>query len=253
VVGSRAATVEARRSAELVARRAAGLGVCVASGLARGVDAVAHRTALDADGESIAVLGTGVDRVYPEEHAALYAALVARGTIVSPHPPGTPPVRWAFPARNQVLAALASDVVLIQAERASGTRSTIEHALALGRRVWVMAGPLGDDAFAGNARWLSRAREDARITLLLDPAEPVASALAAATPATPATSAARADANAPPRERALRALETAPRALESIAAAAGLSTAAAAAALVELELAGIAERLPGPRFRRRTP
>jgi DNA processing protein len=242
VVGARAAVPEACRAAALVARRAAALGVCVASGLARGVDAAAHAAALAAGGTSIAVLGTGVDRVYPEEHEGLYTALVARGTIVSPHPPDTPPVRWAFPARNRVLAALASDVVLIQAERTSGTASTLAAALELGRRVWILAGPLGDEAFAGNARWLGRAREDARIALLLDAAEPALAALASPAPARD---------DAPASERIARVLEAAPRALESIARAAGISALEAATALVELELAGIAERLPGQRYRRR--
>jgi DNA processing protein len=241
IVGARAAVPDARRAAALVARRAAALGVCVASGMARGIDAAAHEAALDAGGTSLAVLGTGVDRVYPPEHGGLYTALVARGTIVSPHPPGAEPLPGRFPARNRVLAALASDVVLIQGERKSGTASTLAAALALGRRVWVHAGPLGDDAYAGNAAWLLRARSDARIALLVDPAEPAVRALAAGPP------------DASPRERVARALRAEPCSLDAIAREAACATPVAAATLVELELAGVAERLPGQRYRRRLP
>ncbi len=243
IVGARAATAYARRVAFDVAHACASAGICVVSGLARGVDAAAHEGALAAEGTTIAVLGTGVDVVYPADHAALHAAVRARGTLVSAFALGTPPRRGNFPARNRVLAALCDGVVLVQADAASGAHHTVRAALANGAWAKVAPWPLDDVRYAGNAAWLARGEAD--VAPLLDSAEP--SRRARRVVPAPAAGSVAPDA-ASSRLRA--ALGVRGRTLDALAHAAGLGAAAAAVAVLELELAGVAQRLPGDRYRR---
>lgn len=238
VVGARAATPYARRVAFDVAQACARAGICVVSGLARGVDAAAHAGALAAGGPTIAVLGTGVDVVYPAEHADLYAAVRARGLLVSALPAGAPPRRGHFPARNRVLAALCDGVVLVQADEASGAHHTVRAALAGGAWAEVAPWPLDDARFAGNAAWL--ARGDERVTPLL----------ASAAPARRASGRVEAAAAASASARLAAVLGIRARTLDELARRAGLAPGEAAVAALELELAGRALRLPGDRYRR---
>jgi len=236
VVGARAATPYALRVAFDVAHACAAAGVCVVSGLARGVDAAAHEGALAGGGSTIAVLGTGIDVVYPPEHEALYAAVREQGTLVSMLPAGAPPRRGHFPARNRVLAALSDGVVLVQADTSSGAHHTVRATLAGGAWVKVAPWPLDDARFAGNAAWL--ARRDARVTPLLDAADAARQARRAADGAAATTPAALLRA----------ALGAGASTLDELARRAGLDAATAAVAALELELAGEARRLPGDRY-----
>jgi DNA processing protein len=148
VVGSRNASVEALEAAGIVARSAAAHGATVVSGLARGVDAAAHLGALGVGGRTIAVVGTGIDQVYPPEHADLAAQITTQGAVVSQFRPGSPGTKSSFPMRNAVIAGLSLVSVLIDAEERSGTRTEAEAALRHGRTVLLWKPMLGRRAWA---------------------------------------------------------------------------------------------------------
>lgn len=140
VVGSRRATAYGRRTARGIGAALAARGVCVVSGMALGIDGEAHRGALP--GPTVAVLGSGVDVVAPASHARLHERIRHAGAVVSEHPPGTPPAACHFPARNRIIAALAQDVVVVEASTRSGALITSEFALDLGREVHAVPGPI---------------------------------------------------------------------------------------------------------------
>jgi DNA processing protein len=144
VVGSRAASRQAESLAESLGEAAAAAGMLVVSGGALGVDAAAHRGALAAGGVTCAVLGTGVDVSYPRRHAELYDRICAsEGCLLSMFPPGTGPAAWHFPARNELMAALADVVVVVEAQDGSGSLITAQLAQRLGRRVLAFHGSPG--------------------------------------------------------------------------------------------------------------
>jgi len=148
IVGARRAADAGLRLARELARFCATRERVVVSGLALGIDAAAHAGSLDGGGATIAVLGCGVDVTYPRTNAGLFDRVVERGLLVSEYPPGTPPAPWRFPARNRLIAALASTVLVVEARARSGALITADMALDLGRDV--LAVP-GSPAFAGAA------------------------------------------------------------------------------------------------------
>jgi DNA processing protein len=152
IVGSRRPTDAGLRLARDLARFAAGSGVTVVSGLALGIDAAAHAGALDAGGPTIAVLGCGVDVVYPKTNAGLFARVEEAGLLLSEYPPGTPPAPWRFPARNRLIAALAGTLLVVEARARSGALITADRALDLGRDVLAVPGsPTAAGAAGTNA------------------------------------------------------------------------------------------------------
>ena len=148
IVGSRSASREALAASTAIADAAVKTGITVVSGLARGVDAAAHRAALEAGGRTIAVLGTGIDRVYPVEHASLAMEIAMHGAVVSQFRPGSPPVKSTFPMRNAVISGLSAVSVLVEATERSGTRSEADHALRQGRVVLLWEPILGGEPWA---------------------------------------------------------------------------------------------------------
>jgi len=241
IVGSRAATRYGRAAAARIAARCAAAGVGVVSGLALGIDGAAHRAALERGGWTVAVLGGGVDRIYPPEHASLYTAIARAGRVLSPWPPGTQPAHFRFPARNRVVAALGDVTVIVQADAVSGSRHTVRAALALGRCVRVAPWPLDHPAYAGNAAW-ARDRRCAVLASADEPARLAAEAWAARRQrAEPADD----------RARIEQALAGGPRTLDALARATGLQVAAAARAATALEISGRIERTGADRYRRR--
>jgi DNA processing protein len=140
IVGSRAATPGAVTIARRLGRELAGAGLVVVSGMARGVDGAAHQGALDAEGATVAVLGSGADVVYPRDHADLAAKIAATGAVVSELVPGTAPRPGHFPLRNRIISGLSEAVVVVEASEKSGSLITARAALEQGREVLAVPG-----------------------------------------------------------------------------------------------------------------
>lgn len=142
IVGARAATRDGLDIAYQVAADLARAGIVVVSGLARGIDSAAHTGALDAKGKTIAVLGTGIDRVYPAENTDLHERVAAHGLLVSEFAPGAPPELFHFPQRNRIISGLSKAVVVVEAREKSGSLITARLAGDQGRDVMVIPGPI---------------------------------------------------------------------------------------------------------------
>ncbi len=140
MVGTRRITAYGRQVAEELASSLAQNGVTVISGLARGVDAIAHGSALKAGGRTLAVLGCGVDRIYPPEHRALAEKMIAHGALLSDYAPGTPPDASNFPPRNRIISGLSMAVVVVEAGETSGALITAQFAADQGREVFAVPG-----------------------------------------------------------------------------------------------------------------
>jgi len=245
IVGSRSAPEAARLEAESLAARLAACGVCVVSGFAVGVDAAAHKGALRS-GTTVAVLGCGIDINYPREHSALRSEVATRGLLLTELPIGTHPRTWTFPQRNRIIAAVSLATVVVGARRRSGALLTARSAQELGRPVGVLPGDARDPSHRGALDLLSAG------AALIESADDVlkligrAGALGGTGPAGPP-----APRNlSPDEDRVLRALLGDPELLETVAERAGMSTAAAAGALLMLEVKGLARRHVGGRFAR---
>jgi DNA processing protein len=228
VVGSRRATSYGREIARELGRELATAGMVVVSGLAFGIDACAHRGAIDA-GRTIAVLGCGPDIAYPAAHRSLWRRICEEGLVISEFPPGAAPWRWTFPARNRIMAALAGMTVVVEAAARSGSLITADLAADLGRDLGAVPGPVTSRASAGPNSLLAGG------ACLVRDAQDVLDALLGA-------GAKRIERNGPTLDRDLAAVLSAVEAGESscdgIAAALGRSGPDAAAALARLELLG---------------
>jgi DNA processing protein len=149
VVGARSCTDYGAHVARELARALAAAGVVIVSGLARGIDGWGHRGALDVGGDTIAVLGCGIDRDYPRAHAQLAAQIAAGGVIVSEYPPGVAPAPWRFPARNRIVAGLTVGALVVEARERSGALITADLALEEGREVFAVPGEITSSLSAG--------------------------------------------------------------------------------------------------------
>lgn len=242
IVGSRRATHQGLAVAERLAGDLAARGVTIVSGLARGIDTAAHRGALDAGGRTIAVLGGGVDRVYPPENRTLAARIAERGAVISQFALGMPALAHHFPIRNRLLAALALGVVVVEAAEASGSLITAGHAADLGREVMAGPGPAGSPSSRGAHRLI---RDGAA---LVEDWEDVVAVLperwrlcvAAPAPA-PAGHGKAAD-------PILALIGADPASIEELIERSGSSASHVAARLLALELDGLVRQLPGKRF-----
>jgi DNA processing protein len=142
IVGSRSASPAGRETAQAFAAHLSRLGFSIISGLALGIDAAAHRGCLGADGATIAVVGTGLDRVYPVRHVALAGAVREKGVLVSEFPLGTPPLARNFPQRNRIISGLARGVLVVEAGIQSGSLITAHQAMEQGREVFAIPGSI---------------------------------------------------------------------------------------------------------------
>ena len=149
MVGSRAASWHGLQFAEALAGQLAALGFVVVSGLARGIDAASHRGALAVGGKTIAVLGQGCDLVYPKQNQALYQEVVREGLLVSEYPDGTGPKPYHFPARNRIITGLCDALIVVEARTRSGSLISAKSALAQGREVFAVPGPVVAGAASG--------------------------------------------------------------------------------------------------------
>jgi DNA processing protein len=242
IVGSRAATAVALEAASRLATDLAALGITVVSGLARGVDSAAHRGAL-ATGRTLAVLGSGPDRVYPPEHRALAREIEAQGAVISEYPPGRPPLPFHFPMRNRLISGLSLGVVVIEAAESSGSLITAACALEQGREVMAVPGNVLTGRNRGGHALL---RDGATI---VEGAVDVARALGFSSPPG-AEAGARTDVrsvvSADPFLRHMTVDE--PFDLDALVQVSGLDAPRLIPRLVELELKGLVRRIGGGRF-----
>jgi DNA processing protein len=152
VVGTRRVTAYGRQVTERLVAELARAGVTIVSGLARGTDAVAHRVALECGGRTVAVLGSGLDRMYPAEHASLARDIAERGAVISEFPLGTPPDALNFPRRNRIISGLSMGTLVIEAGETSGALITADFALEQGRDVFAVPGSILSPVSAGPNR-----------------------------------------------------------------------------------------------------
>lgn len=228
VVGTRRASPYGVRVTRTLARELARAGVTVVSGLARGIDAAAHRAALEVDGGTAAVLGTGVDIAYPPAHRALHAEIARRGLLLSEELPGERANGGSFPKRNRIIAALARATIVVEAPLRSGALITAAHALDLQRAVAAVPGPIDVPASAGSNELL---RDGAVVIATVD------DALALAGATRPRAAVAEPD---DPAERAVfAALAGGPLDLDALAAHSALPARVCLAAVTALELRGV--------------
>lgn len=248
VVGSRNPTPQGAGNARVFGRSFAQAGWSVVSGMALGIDAAAHEGALEgaAPGQlaTIAVVGTGLDRVYPSQHLQLAHRIAEQGLLVSEYPLGTPPLSPNFPQRNRIIAALGQGTLVVEAALRSGSLITARQAAEQGREVFAIPGSIHSPQARGCHELL---RQGAKLVEtaqdVLEELEPVASRREA-----PAATAAPAP--APAESSLLQALGHDPVGLDALIARTGTSAADLQAQLLELELEGRVARLPGGLFQR---
>jgi DNA processing protein len=149
IVGSRRATPYGQRAARRLAHDLSELGVVVVSGLARGIDAAAHRGALEGGSPTVAVMATGLDRIYPPEHAELAQAIAQSGAVITEAEPGTPPLPGRFPVRNRIISGLSLGVIVVEAAQRSGALITARMAAEQGRDVLCVPGSIENPLATG--------------------------------------------------------------------------------------------------------
>jgi len=226
IVGARACSGYGRAVARAVGRELAAAGLVVVSGMARGIDAEAHRGALEAGGLTVAVLGCGVDRDYPAAHAELARRICERGLVVSEYEAGVEPAPWRFPARNRIIAGLCSATVVVEARARSGALITADFALEDGREVMVVPGEITSALSEGTNALLRLGATP--LTRAADVLETYGLAAVVEVEDEPEGDAAA----------VLEKLRATAASIDELARATGLSSGDVAAALIELELSG---------------
>lgn len=154
IVGTRNATSYGLRTARTLSSALVRNGIGIVSGMARGIDAAAHRAALESGGATVAVLGTGVDVPYPVGHAELHRIICERGLVISESRPGAAAHQGAFPKRNRIIAALSEVTIVVEAGHKSGAQNTARHVMALDRRLAAVPGPIDSPQSAGTNQLL---------------------------------------------------------------------------------------------------
>ncbi|HXJ36119.1 MAG TPA: DNA-processing protein DprA [Candidatus Eisenbacteria bacterium] len=247
IVGARRAGEYGRRVADDLARGLAQAGITVVSGLATGVDAAAHRGALAAGGRTIAVMATGIDRVYPTWNRGLGDQIAGRGALVTEFPWGTPPLHFHFPRRNRIISGVSVGTVVVEAAERSGSLITAHYALEQGREVFAVPGPVGVPQHAGCHRLIQQGAK--LVTSVEDVLTEIAPALVGRVRAARAAIAAASVTAA--EQRLLGAIGDGAAHVDDVVARAGVDAGAALETLLALELRGLVEQRPGMRFVRR--
>jgi DNA processing protein len=247
VVGSRSTSDYGRRVARDLCRGLASLGFTVVSGMARGIDGTAHETSLNAGGRTIAVLGSGVDRVYPAEHDKLYRRISENGAVISEFPMGTRPLAFNFPARNRLISGLSLGVVVVEATEKSGSLITAALALEQGREVFAVPGEVGASRSRGAHRLI---RQGAKLVETVDDImEEIAPQLLVRSGKT---------LSAPRRtlpqnlgdefQRIFGLFQERPLQIDEVIESSGCSASRVSEILLELELQGYIKQLPGKKY-----
>lgn len=245
VVGSRRPTHAGLRWTEDLAAELSRQGVTVVSGLARGIDAAAHRGGLAGPGGTIAVLGCGIDRIYPPEHESLFREIAELGAVISEYPPRTEPLPGHFPGRNRIISGLSHGVLVVEAACGSGSLITADFALEQGREVLAVPGGIDRPTSQGTNRLLKEGAhpvtESGDILGVLWPnvSPPASWTPDPSEPEETLSESAR---------TVLEALGPEPRNIDELAGKSGLTPKELSATLLHLELQGRAESLPGARY-----
>lgn len=234
IVGSRNPTPQGERNAQQFAQALAHSNVCVVSGLALGIDAAAHNGALDGAGLTVAVVGTGLDTVYPRRHEALAVRIAEHGAIVSEYPLGTPPLAANFPQRNRIISGLSQGTLVVEAAVRSGSLITARLATEQGREVFAIPGSIHAPQSRGCHALI---RQGAK---LVESAQDILEDLRMAEPGTATEPVIPDDADG-----LLAAMGFDPVGLDALQARTGLDTATLQTRLLEMELDGWVARLPG--------
>ena len=254
IVGSRSPTADGKQTAEQFARYLAQRGLTITSGLATGIDGASHRGAVAALGGTIAVLGGGLDVIFPREHAKLAAEIAARGLLVSEYAPGVEPQKLFFPQRNRIIAGLTLGTLVVEATRRSGSLITAGLALDYGREVFAIPGSI-HSPLARGCHYLIRqgaklVEEAADVLVELAPLLTAEGFELAPEPVAASAEQTRAESD-PSYEKLLNALGFSPTPIGDLSARTSLTTAELSSMLLLLELEGLVEALPGGRYSRR--
>ncbi len=260
VVGSRNPTAQGELNAREFARAFASAGLCVVSGLALGIDGAAHEGALEGGGQTIAVVGTGLDRVYPKKHLALAHRIAAQGMLVSEFPLGTPPLTANFPKRNRIISGLSCGTLVVEAALKSGSLITARMAAEQGKDVFAIPGSIHSPQSRGCHALIKQGAKLVELAQdVLEELQLPLERLALLRPSCAATGAAAhtgdggdggAASPSRPDSALLGALGYDPVSLDAIQSRTGLPTARLLGQLLELELDGLLARLPGGLFQR---
>ncbi len=246
IVGSRRATSYGLLTTGKLAEALAGHGVCVVSGMARGVDTAAHKGALQAGGRSIGVLGCGVDTVYPPENRALFEKMAEKGCLVSEFPLGTLPLAENFPRRNRIISGLSRGVLVVEAAEKSGSLITAQYALDHGRDVYAVPGNISFATSRGCNRLIKQGAK------LVDCVEDILEELPAAALAavdTPLLQSSPRIFALTPREAAIyELLVRSPLHIDDIISQTELTAGEVSSMLLHLELKGAVTPLPGTHY-----
>jgi DNA processing protein len=253
MVGARNPTAIGRDTAQQFAAHLARAGLAVTSGLALGIDAASHRGALSVGGHTIAVLGNGLDRVYPADNADLAREIAARGLLVSEFATGTPPLKENFPRRNRILSGLSVGTLVVEAALHSGSLITARLAAEQGREVFAIPGSIHSPLARGCHRLI---RQGAKLVETADDVFAELASLCAALETAPRVEATDAQRDSGSRldkdyEILLDALGFEPASVDSLVARTGLTADVVASMLLILELEGRIEQQPGGLFCRR--
>ncbi len=250
IVGSRNPTQGGMRTAHDFAHHLAGIGFTVTSGLAEGIDAMAHEGALDASGKTVAVMGTGIDRVYPARHHELAHRISASGALITEYPPGTAPRRQHFPERNRIITGLALGTLVVEAARQSGSLISARLAAEQGREVFAIPGSIHNALARGCHRLI---REGAKLVEtaddILNELAPLASHLLNEHHAGTEFEK-EADPGTDEHQNLLNAMGYDPVTVDELLPRSGLTIAELSSMLLILELEGRIEKLPGGRYAR---
>jgi DNA processing protein len=247
VVGSRSTSDYGRRVARDLCRGLASLGFTVVSGMARGIDGTAHETSLNAGGRTIAVLGSGVDRVYPAEHDKLYRRISENGGVISEFPMGTRPLAFNFPARNRVISGLSLGVVVVEATEKSGSLITAALALEQGREVFAVPGEVGASRSRGAHRLI---RQGAKLVENVDDiVEEIAPQLLVRSGRAVSAPRRTLPQNLGDEFQKIFALfQERPLQIDEVIESSGYSPSRVSEILLELELQGYIKQLPGKKY-----
>ena len=247
IVGSRAATPLGRSTAADFARALSRRGLCIASGLAEGIDAAAHEAALQAGGRTLGVCANGLDRVYPRRHKDLARRISQQGALISENPPGMELKQWMFPRRNRIISGVSAGVLVVEAARRSGANSTARSAADQGREVFAVPGSIYNPTSKGCHALI---RNGAK---LVERPEDILEELPPLLQITGPGAAGAAGAAAPPpglEELPLfgRLLHQKPQSIDDLVEHTGRSAPEVAAEIARLELQGRVQPLPDGRY-----